>query len=270
MNDMNFTRSYAVFLRYVYLVRGNATRFVQIFVWAALDIVLWGFITKYLDSVGQANFSFVPVLLGAVLLWDFLTRVSQGVSTPFLEDVWARNLLNYFASPLSISEYLLGLTCASIVTSAVGFVVMFTLAFLFFGLSLLVFGAALAGFIAILFFSGVALGIFSTALILRFGPSAEWFVWPLPTVLSPFVGVFYPLTVLPQWMQWIARVLPLSYVFDGVRGIITGSAFSQSDMFVGVLLSFVYVALAYIFFIRVYKKAVRTGAIARYSAESYS
>src|SRR5207237_8155194 len=103
-DTMNPRRLTAVALRQFYLYAGSPTRLVPLFVWVALDIAVWGFITRYLDSITSPGFNFVPTLLGAVLLWDFLTRLMQGVSTAFLEDVWSRNFLNVFATSLTISE----------------------------------------------------------------------------------------------------------------------------------------------------------------------
>src|SRR5579875_2493743 len=100
---MTASRILAIMLRQFYLFRGSPARILPLFAWVAVDIVLWGFITRYLNSVASSGFNFVPALLGAVLLWDFLVRVMQGVTTAFLEDVWSRNFLNFFASPLSIS-----------------------------------------------------------------------------------------------------------------------------------------------------------------------
>src|SRR5664279_2724948 len=125
----------AVVLRQFYLLRGSPARILPLFAWVAIDIVLWGFISKYLNTVASAGFNFVPALLGAVLLWDFLVRVMQGITTAFFEDVWSRNFLNIFASPLSITEYVTGLVMTSIATSAVGLAVMLALATTIFGLS---------------------------------------------------------------------------------------------------------------------------------------
>ena len=157
-------------------------------------------------GVSQPGFNFVPALLGAVLLWDFLTRVMQGVTMAFFEDVWSRNFLNFFATPLRTSEYLAGLVhrrgddqpagprrhagpgagrrsaCRSSPTAS-----------------------ALAPFLMVLFLTGIALGIAGAAIVLRLGPASEWLIWPIPTLVSPFAGVFYPVTVLPAWMQAIAR-----------------------------------------------------------------
>ena len=133
-----------------------------------------------------------------MLLWDFFTRVMHGVTTAFLEDVWSRNFLNLFATPLSIAEYLAGLVLSSIATSSIGLIVMLVLATVVFGLSFFAYGLALIPFLLVLFLFGIALGIFAIAhRSCGYGPAAEWFVWPIPAVLSPFAAVFYPLSTLP-------------------------------------------------------------------------
>src|ERR1700756_5110618 len=117
----------AIVLRQYYLLRGSMTRIVPLFVWAAIDIVLWGFITRFLNTLTASAHDFVPMFLGAVLFWDFFVRVMQGTSMAFMEDMWSRNFLNIFASPLTIGEYVTGLVITSIVTSAFGLCVMLVL-----------------------------------------------------------------------------------------------------------------------------------------------
>ena len=265
---MYLTHTAAIVLRQFYLIRGSLSRVLPLFVWAAIDIVLWGFITKYLNTVVSSGFNFVPSLLGAVLLWDFLIRVMQGVTMTFFEDVWSRNFLNIFATPLSISEYLSGLVLSSIATSSIGLVVMVVLATAVFGLSFFVYGVMLVPFFAVLFMCGIALGIVGSGLVLRLGPSAEWFVWPIPAIISPFVGVFYPLSTLPRWMRYISLALPPSYVFEGMRAVVSGHASAPHGLFLGVCLALLYILLACWFFTRVYRHALHTGLIARYSAET--
>lgn len=258
----------AVVLRQLYLLRASPVRVLPLFVWAAIDIVLWGFITRYLNSVAADDFNFVSTLLGAVLLWDFFGRVMHGVTTAFFEDVWSRNFLNVFASPLRISEYVAGLVITSILTSLIGLIVMLVLATTAFGLSFATYGGMLLPFLLVLFLFGIALGIFSSGVVLRLGPASEWFVWPVPALLSPFAGVFYPLDTLPGWMQAVGYLLPPSYVFEGMRAIVLDRVFPGSTLFWSILLAVAYILLASWFFLRVYRHAVRTGLIARYSAES--
>lgn len=259
-----------IFLRQLYLMRGSPMRVLPMFAWVAIDIVLWGFLTRYLNSVAASRINFIPNLLGAVLLWDFFTRVMQGVSTAFLEDVWSRNFLNLFATPLTVSEYVVGLVLTSVATSSLGLAVMLVLATAVFGLSFFSVGLMLIPFLLVLFLFGIALGIIASGLVLRFGPASEWLVWPMPALLSPFVGVFYPLSTLPQWMRTVGYFLPPTYVFDGMRALINAQQFSPQLLVLGAALAVLDIVLAGQIFTRVFKYAVRTGLLARYSAESVS
>jgi ABC-2 type transport system permease protein len=257
-----------IVLRQLYLLRGSPVRLVSVVLWGAIDIVLWGFITRYLNQVSGSGINFVATLLGAVLLWDISSRIMTGVSTAFLEDVWSRNFLNLFAAPLSIFEYVTGLVIASIVTGGLGLIVMLIIAVAFFGLQILVLGSALAAFVLILFVFGVTLGVLASAMVLRFGPASEWLVWPLPAMLAPFAGVFYPIAILPAWMQSIAHLLPPAYVFAGVRQILAARPLPTSLLVEGLALGIAELALAMLCYVHVYRRAVRSGLLARYSAES--
>src|ERR1041384_6047093 len=153
---MKLSRTGAIVLRHFYLIRGSPARVLPLFAWVAIDMVLWGFITKYLNAISAAGFDFVPVLLGAVLLWDFFTRVMHGVTMAFFEDVWSRNFLNLFASPMRLSDYVGGLVLSSILVSAFGLAVMLALAGGIFGFSAFSYGLHFLPFLGILFLFGIA------------------------------------------------------------------------------------------------------------------
>ena len=267
---MRLSRMGAILLRQYYLLRGSPARVMSLFSWIAIDIVLWGFMSRYLNSIASTGFDFVPALLGAVLLWDFFIRVMQGVTLAFFEDVWSRNFLNVFASPMSIPEYVGGLVLSAIATSTAGLLFMIVIAATVFGLTFFSYGILLFPFILVLFLFGIALGIVASAIVLRLGPSAEWFVWPIPALISPFAGVFYPLETLPEWMRAVSVVLPPSYVFEGLRAIVKGGEVHPAALLPGIALAVGYIVLASIIFGRTYRHAVRTGLIARYSAETLS
>jgi ABC-2 type transport system permease protein len=266
----SLTRIGAILLRQIYLLHRSPARMISVIIWVAIDMVLWGFFTHYLNDIAQTKIDFVMVLLGGVLLWNFSQRVMFGVTMAFFEDVWSRNFLNLFGSPLTIREYLAGLVLTSILTSALAFVAMLLLAIGIFGLNLLSYGIALMPFLMILFLFGIAIGILGCSLVLRYGPAAEWLVWPIPALLSPFACVFYPVSALPGFMQAIAHLLPPSYVFENVRAITSGHPANMTDMATGIGLGLLYIVLASLVFLRVYRKAVNNGLIARYSAETVS
>ena len=267
---MNLARLASIPLRQFYLYRGSAARFVPLFAWVTVDMILWGFMAKFLSGLAHTSYRFVPALLGAVLFWDFMTRVMQGVTTAFFEDVWSRNFLNIFATPLTMPEYIAGLLVTSLATSLVGLGVMIAVATAAFGLNFASYGVMLLPFVLVLFLTGMAIGIAAIAIVLRFGPAAEWFVWPIPALLAPFACVYYPLSTLPGPMQWLARLLPPSYVFEGMRAVVSGGHFNGELLAAAFALAIAYILLAYLLFARVFRHAVRTGLIARYSAETVS
>ncbi|HEY0179123.1 MAG TPA: ABC transporter permease [Dokdonella sp.] len=265
---MNPRRVGAIVLRQYYLMRGSPTRLVPMVAFVVIDVLLWGFLARYLASVAPQGPNFTLTLLGAVLLWDFFMRIMHGVTTAFLEDVWSRNFLNLFATPLAVSEYVCGLVLTSIATSLIGLAVMLALAAALFGFSFLAYGALFVPFVFVLFLFGIALGIVASAMVLRLGPASEWLIWPIPALLSPFAGVFYPLSVLPTWMHDVAYLLPPSYVFEGLRALVAGRPFDTRTLAWGAALAVLQIALAYLAFVRVYRSTVRSGLLARYSAES--
>jgi ABC-2 type transport system permease protein len=260
----------AIALRQLYLMRSSPVRVLPMIAWVAVDIVLWGFIARYLNSVTASGINFVARLLGAVLFWDFFTRVMQGVTMAFFEDVWSRNFINVFASPLQISEYLSGLVLTGIATSLIGLLVMLIIATVVFGLPFATLGLLLVPFLLVLFLFGIALGVLASAMVLRFGPASEWLVWPIPALLSPFAGVFYPLSTLPPWMRGIGHLLPPSYVFEAMRSFLAGRSYSVQALLAGITMAALYVLLAAWGFAGVHRYTVRSGLLARYSAESVS
>ena len=270
MMDRAMYRIFAIVLRQYYLMRGSVSRVMPHFVWVAIDIVLWGFFTRYLGALTSAGGFFVPTLLGAVLFWDFFIRVMQGITMTFFEDVWSRNFINVFATPIRVFEYLAGLVVCSSLTGLAALLFMLALAAGAFGLPVFFAGMMAVPFLFVLFLFGIAIGIAGTAIVLRLGPASEWFIWPIPALLSPFASVLYPVSVLPHWMQTIAYFMPPVYVFEGLRTVLTGGKPSVPALLCGGALAVGYLVLAGLFFLATFRHAVRTGLIARYSAESVS
>jgi len=266
---MNLRRVYALFVRQLFLIRGNPSRLSGMFMWLIIDVVQWGFISRYLSVLGQATFSFVTVILGAIILWEFMSRVQQGIMTAFMEDIWSQNFINYFASPLSIGEYVTSLVVTSIVTSLMGLLIMVLIAGVGFGYSFFTLGLLLIPFILILFVFGTAMGIFTAAMIFRLGPSAEWLGWPIPAVLSLFSGVFYPIATLPGVLHAMAMFIPPAYVFESMRTILATGELTPGlgfNLVIGMGLALVYLYLMYRLFVGVYQRNLQQGNIARFSA----
>ncbi len=267
---MNIKRILAIFVRQVFLYQTNPIRLTAIFLWPFLEILQWGFITKYLSKLGETNFSFTTVVLGTVILFEFMTRVDTSIMTTFLEDIWSNNLLNLFSTPIRISEYLSGMVLTSIVIGSVNLIFVSILAGLVFRYNIVKIGVIVWFSLTILLIFGISLGIFTTAIIFKHGPAAEWLGWPLPFVLSVFSGVFYPIKTLPPSLQNVSKILPSSYVFESLREcIINNSLYTKliiQNLMLSLLLSIIFLFISFIFFLKIYKTNLISGSIARFSA----
>lgn len=264
---MNLTRISTIFLRQFYLFRRSKYRVFGLFYWTTLDLILWGVLTLYLSHVGGGKLNFITFLLSSIIFWNFLTRMQHGISISYLEDVWVRNFMNLFASPLTITEYLAGLMLTGLFTTFTSIAFMVILAWFLFAYNIFQFGFLMIPFIAVLFLFGLALGILTTGIVMRLGPSSEILAWSVPALLTPLAGVFYPIASLPHFLQPVASILPPAYVFEGMRSIVITGSFNASHLLIAFLLSLVYFILAYLFFIFTYRFVLREGHFTKFFSE---
>src|SRR5262249_35929351 len=145
--------------------------------------------------------------IGALLLWDILFRGQLGFSISFLEEMWSRNLANLLISPLRPIEFVLALMIMSVVRLAIGVIPVSLLAIAFFGFNLFGLGLALVAFFVNLMLTSWAVGIFVSGLVLRNGLGAENLAWTIMFIIFPLTCVYYPVAVLPPWLQVIAWAL---------------------------------------------------------------
>lgn len=266
---MRLQPTFAGALRYYYLVVGNPQRLFNVFIWGGVDIVLWGFVSKYLDGVAEGAMSFTAILLGTLVFWKLVDKMQNQFILVFLEDSWARNFLNIFASPIRVNEYVGGISIACIVTTMIAFVFGAIVALFAFGMPIPDFGVSLVLSALVLALFGMSLGILSSCIVLRYGPSAEWFAWPIPVMIQPFVGVFYPVSVLPGWMQGVAALLPPTYAFEALRTIFAGGQVTYMPLLVGFILASIILIISVQVFSITLRWAIGTGAISRYGSESF-
>lgn len=260
---MRFHRIWALFMRHLYLYKRSLPRLMEIFYWPFLDLLLWGFISLYLVRFREGMPNFVAFLLGALILWDILFRSQQGISVSFLEDVWARNLLNLFASPLKPMEYISALVLVSFFKITIAGAVLSLLAWLLYSFNIFVIGISLIPFILSLVVLGLAIGIFTTSLILRFGQQAEVLAWGIALIFQPVSAVFYPVSVLPPFLQAVARYVPASYIFEGMRAVVTTGKFPLTELLWSFGLDAVYLLAALLIFCRVLRVVRKLGLLAR-------
>jgi len=260
---MSLQRIMAYTVRHLYLYKRSMPRLMEVFYWPVLDLLLWGFVTVYLSKQSGAVPHFVTFFLGALILWDILFRSQQGISVSFLEDVWSRNLLNIFVSPMSATEYILSLVFLSVVKLVLTSTVMVALAWLLYSFNIFTLGLSLVPLIINLVIMGWAVGIITTALILRFGQEAEVLAWGVALFFQPVSAVFYPVAVLPGVLKAIALFVPASHVFEGMRMIVAGKPFPVEELVWAAGLNAVYMVLSVLFFYWNFKAVKRKGLLVK-------
>src|SRR5246500_3626416 len=207
-------RVYAMLLRYLYLLRSSWPRALELIYWPTIQMMLWGFMSQFLRTNSSWVASAFGVLIAAVLLWDVLFRTQLGVSMSFLEEMWARNLGHLFVSPLRPYEWVLSLLSMSMIRVLLGILPAALLAIPLYHYSIFAMGLPLLAFFVALLIMGWALGLAICGLILRQGMGAEGLAWTVVFTLSPISAVYYPVSILPGWLQHVSWVLPSTYVFE--------------------------------------------------------
>jgi len=261
--SFSWFRVVAMVQRYWYLLRSSWPRVLDLIYWPTVQMVMWGFLQVYISqqSGGGALARAGETFLGAVMLWDMLFRGQLGFSISFLEEMYSRNLSNLLISPLRPMEFVMSLMIMSVIRLAVGMVPVTILAILFFGFNLWGLGFALAAFFANLMLTGWAVGIFVSGLLLRHGLGAENMAWSIMFLLLPLTCVYYPVGVLPDWLQVVAWSVPPTYVFEGMRALLLQQVFRADLMLQAFAINIVLFGLAILSFLGFLRSSRNVGSL---------
>lgn len=219
LSPFSLSRVGAIVMRHLYLMRSSWIRTVELIYWPLLNVVVWGFISQYFMQHSTVLTQAAGILLGAVLLWDVLFRGQLGVSVSFMEEMWSRNFANLFVTPLRPLEYLLGILTMSFIRVLICVLPSMFLAIVFYHYSIFDLGLPLIAFFVNLMVMGWWLGLLICGLLLRLGMGAESLAWASIFLLSPIAGIYYPISILPGFLQAVAWCLPTAYVFEGMRTV---------------------------------------------------
>jgi ABC-2 type transport system permease protein len=245
----------ALILRYLYVMRSSWPRLLELAYWPAMQVIVWGFITQFLMTNSSWVARAAGVLLGGVMLWDVLFRGQLGVSVSFLEEMWSRNLGHLFVSPLRPYEFLIAVMTMSMIRTVIGMLPAALIAIPLYHYSIFALGLPLLVMFANLLVTGWAIGIAVSGLILRFGLGAESFAWVAVFAISPVAAVFYPVSILPGWLQAVAYALPPAHVFEGMRTLMVDHVFATDHFLAALGLNALYMAIGGIVFFSAFARA---------------
>ena len=255
---MRWHKIYGLSLRHVYLIKGSFPRILDLIYWPSIQVFLWGFISKFFTMESAYYSNTVGVILTAAILYDFLFRSSISYNMMFLEEIWSRNFTNLFIAPIKISEIIAALTLTAVFRTSIGLIPAALLAVPLFGVSILDLGPPLLFLLLSLYIFGITLGLLVTSGLLRFGPSFENIAWASLFFLAPLGCIYYPIEILPQWLQIISKLLPLVYIFEEMRNILINNSVDYIEIFKAFSISSLYFSVGVIvFYLSYYGARVR-------------
>jgi len=258
---MKFHRMYALFLRHINLIRGSLPRILDLIYWPTIQIVLWGFVSKFFTLHSDFYNNTVGIILSAAILYDFLFRSSISFNMLFLEEIWSRNFTNLLVAPLKVSEIITALTATALLRTLIGIIPAILLATPFFGVSIFNLGPSLILLFMSLYLFGITLGLLVTSGLLRYGPAFENIAWSSLFLLAPLGCVYYPLSILPEWLQILAKGLPLVYIFEEARSILVNNIVNYKNIMTALTLNLFYFVGAIIVFYLAFHGARKKGTL---------
>ena len=258
---MNLNKIFALSLRHVYLIKGSFPRILDLIYWPTIQIFLWGFISKFFTLNSSYFENTVGIILSAAILYDFLFRSSISYNMMFLEEIWSRNFTNLFIAPIKISEIIAALTFTAILRTLIGLIPAALLAIPLFGVSIFKIGVPLIFLLITLYIFGVTLGLLVTSGLIRFGPSFENIAWASLFFLAPLGCIYYPIEILPDWLQIIAKLLPLVHIFEEMRNVLIHDIVNYYQILKATIISFFYFVFGIIVFYLSYVGAKNRGTL---------
>jgi ABC-2 type transport system permease protein len=255
-------RVYGLVYRHTSLYRRSWPRLLDLAYWPVLQMLIWGFTSSFFAArLGSHGIVTIGMLLGGVLLWETALRSHLGFAVTFMEEIWSRNLGHIFVSPLRPWELLIALVVMSSIRMALGVIPAALVAALLYHYNVLTIGPILILFVANLIVMGWWIALGCVSLILSQGGGAESLVWSMLVGISPLAAVYYPVSVLPVWLQKIALLLPAAHVFEGMRAAVSEHIIRWDHLAWAFGLNIVWLTAAMMLFNNQFQAARRNGAL---------
>lgn len=261
---MKLNRIFAILLRFTYLYKHSLDRIADVFYWPTIDLILWGLASSFFAQGSDHPASIVLMIVSGLLFWQIVWRAQIEVTINILEDIWEKNYVNIFVSPIRFSEWVASLLILGIYRIGVSFSFALLMAYILYKVKIFFFGFYFLPFIVLLVLTGWWVGFFVGGFILRFGTRVQIFAWAFILLISPFSVVFYPMSILPLWAQQVALFVPTSYVFEGARQVMATGSLEWKDIFISLGLNIAYIILALIFFKKSFNKLLDKGLVKLY------
>lgn len=255
---INFNRVFAMLLRYLFNLRHSYDRLTDMFYWPAMDLAIWGLMGLYF--VKQVNNSHaINIVLTGLIFWIVTWRAQYEININLLAELWDRNIVNIFVSPLTLKEWLFSFLLMGFGKMLISLAFSAILAFLLYHFKIFSYGLWIIPFVLNLLLTGWAIGFFISGFLIYFGEKIQTIAWSGIYLIAPFSALYYSLSILPPWAQKIAMFVPTSYIFEGMREILFTGSLSYDKLFISFALNIIYLVLSIWFFVFMFNKSKNIG-----------
>jgi ABC-2 type transport system permease protein len=213
--------------RNTYLIRRFAWWELAWFLYTVANTLTIVFIAKGVEAAGgrlDVNRETIVLLIGAVV-WSYLGLVFEIETETVAWERWEGTIEYTFMAPLSRPAHLLGMGAFAVLYGVVRTVLLFGLVAAFLDVH---FGnpnfASATLVLAVSSFSFVGIGMMTAVLPLISPEKGTQLGFIAQGLLLVVSGVYYPVSVLPQWMQWISVISPATYTLEGARKAVLDGA----------------------------------------------
>ena len=256
---MKLHRIQAVLLRYLFQFRRSYDSLTDAFYWPALDLLLWGLTSKFLQDSSGSGVNILLTILSGIIFWIIFWRAQYEITMGFLYELWNKNLVNMFVSPLKFSECVTAWLLMGIMKGSVSFLFACLVAFLLYKTNIFNYGLYMLPFILVLAVSAWWIGFMIAGFLMRYGVRIQTVAWSIPWLFAPFSAIYYPVSTLPEWAQYISRILPMSYVFEGMRQVMNSGTLDWNLILIAMGLNLIYLPLSMVFLKLSFNRVLKTG-----------
>lgn len=256
---INFNRVIAMVIRYAIDMRHNLDRLSDMFYWPLMDLWLLGLTGLYFSRVNTFNPHAIEIILSGVIFWLVVWRGQYEINLNLLAELWDKNLVNIFAAPLRVSEWVLSLLLFGFLKMLASLIFLAVVSFILYRFNVFIYGFYVVPVIISLLLTGWTVGFTISSILIRYGMRIQAIAWAGGAILAPLSAIYYPLSILPVWAQKAALLVPSSYMFEGMREFIATGNISLDKFLISFLLNIIYLALSIWFFNSMFKKSRKLG-----------
>ncbi len=255
-----FNSIIAIVLRYFYVWKSDYNTMLAGLYWPLLDILIWGFLGSWIQQSNMIefnNYQFVALL--AILLWQVIGRGSCIMISAFNEELWSNNIVNLFSLPLKITEYIIGIILFYVIMVSCTTLFCILSIPILYNISLLHILSSFLIFSAPFFICGAWLGFMSLSIVVTLGKRGTELAYIVSWFFLPFSGAYYPVSVLPLWAQKFSDLLPMSYLFQGMREYFLYKKNPIVNIMKGSSMGIIYLIIAIALFIYCFNRSKKNG-----------